>query len=135
MLDCISGQYIICLTNFIQLNRVLSHLEAYFKRFCNLLGAGNRRYIQTLIVLSKYFIKLLSNSSNNSANGTMTINEFLFSLDIDNINLVKLCQYVKESKIVHKVNKYHRIIFYDFWLAKDLPSLFLLQKTHGFQCQ
>jgi hypothetical protein len=33
----------------------------------------------------------------------MTINQFLFSLDIDNINIVKLCQYVKESNIIHKV--------------------------------
>jgi chromosome transmission fidelity protein 1 len=73
-------------------------------RFCNLLGAGNRRYVQTLILLSKSFIKLLSTASDNSTtNCTMTINEFLFSLDIDNINLVKLCQYMKESKIVHKV--------------------------------
>ncbi|KAJ4818356.1 ATP-dependent DNA helicase chl1 [Rhynchospora pubera] len=89
-----------------QLNQVLSHLEAYFKRFCNLLGAGNRRYVQTLIVLSKSFIKLLSGSSVNSTSSTMTINELLFSLDIDNINLVKLCQYVKESKIIHKVSGY-----------------------------
>jgi len=34
---------------------------------------------------------------------SMTINQFLFSLDINNINIVKLCQYVKESNIVHKV--------------------------------
>lgn len=34
---------------------------------------------------------------------TMTINEFLFALNIDNINLVKLLQYVKESNIIYKV--------------------------------
>ena len=38
-----------------------------------------------------------------SADHSMTINEFLFSLDIDNINLVKLCHYIKDSNIIHKV--------------------------------
>lgn len=31
------------------------------------------------------------------------LNEFLFSLNIDNINLVKLLKYVEESNIIHKV--------------------------------
>lgn len=35
---------------------------------------------------------------------SVAINEFLFSLNIDNINLVKLLQYIKESNIIHKVN-------------------------------
>lgn len=36
---------------------------------------------------------------------SMTINDFLFSLNIDNINFVKLINYVKESNIIHKVSK------------------------------
>ncbi|KAJ3694565.1 hypothetical protein LUZ60_010045 [Juncus effusus] len=102
--DCLTGMYNskVC---FGQLKRVLSHLEAYFSRFRNVLNAGNRRYIQTLTILTKSFLKLLRNSSN-CADRTMTINEFLFSLDIDNINLVKLCQYIKQSKIIHKVSGY-----------------------------
>ena len=35
---------------------------------------------------------------------SIAINDFLFSLNIDNINLVKLLQYIKESNLVHKVN-------------------------------
>lgn len=38
------------------------------------------------------------------SDSTMTINEFLFALNIDNINLVKLLQYMKESNIIHKVD-------------------------------
>jgi chromosome transmission fidelity protein 1 len=41
---------------------------------------------------------------NDSSNSSMAINDFLFSLNIDNINLVKLLQYIKESNIMHKVN-------------------------------
>ncbi|VAH03340.1 unnamed protein product [Triticum turgidum subsp. durum] len=87
-----------------QLRAVLSHLEAYLDRFQNVLGAGNRRYIQTLTVLTRSFLRcLISNEDCSSAVTSMTINKFLFSLDIDNINIVKLCLYLKESNIVHKV--------------------------------
>lgn len=40
----------------------------------------------------------------NSPDSTMSINEFLFALNIDNINLVKVLQYMKESNIIHKVD-------------------------------
>lgn len=47
-------------------------------------------------------MKLLAGDQNDSER-SMTINDFLFSLYIDNINLVKLHQYVKESNVAHKV--------------------------------
>lgn len=40
----------------------------------------------------------------NVLSDSMATNDFLFSLDIDNINLVKLLQYIKESNIMYKVN-------------------------------
>ncbi|KAK3140457.1 hypothetical protein QOZ80_5AG0401340 [Eleusine coracana subsp. coracana] len=90
-----------------QLKAVLSQLEAYLDRFHNVLGAGNRRYIQTLTVLTRSFLRVLINGQDSAcATTSMTINQFLFSLDIDNINIVKLCQYVKESNIIHKVSGY-----------------------------
>lgn len=102
----------------LQLERVHSQIGKYFERFRNLLGPCNRRYIQTLMVLTRAFLQFLhlENSEGDantccegvsgakSANdGSMAINEFLFSLNIDNINLVKLLRYIKESNIVHKV--------------------------------
>ncbi|XBJ08501.1 hypothetical protein VPH35_013790 [Triticum aestivum] len=94
------------------LRAVLSHLEAYLNRFQNVLGAGNRRYIQTLTVLTRSFLRcLISNEDCSSAVTSMTINKFLFSFDIDNINIVKLCQYLKESNIVHKVSGYANKLF------------------------
>ncbi|PVH61611.1 hypothetical protein PAHAL_3G076500 [Panicum hallii] len=90
-----------------QLKAVLSHLDAYLNRFHNVLGAGNRRYIQTLTVLTRSFLRVLTNNQDGASTlSSMTINQFLFSLDIDNINIVKLCQYVKESNIIHKVSGY-----------------------------
>ncbi|KAL1551550.1 RNA helicase [Salvia divinorum] len=96
-----------------QLKQLQSHLDGYFQRFCNVLGAGNRRYIQTLMIITRAFVRMLS-CDEKHVNGTdhpvpcdtMTINEFLFALNIDNINLVKLLQYVKESNIIYKVCGY-----------------------------
>ncbi|GFP99921.1 probable ATP-dependent RNA helicase ddx11 [Phtheirospermum japonicum] len=100
-----------------QLNQLKFHLDGYFRRFRNLLGPGNRRYIQTLMTLTRAFLEMLSDGSKavrhsdppcdadeikSASDSTMTINEFLFALNIDNINLVKLLQYMKESNIIYK---------------------------------
>lgn len=104
---------------FLQLETVHNHLEQYFGRFRNLLGPTNRRYIQTLMVLTQAFLRVLLNdkdgnlidsccdlaqASSIASDFTMAINDFLFEQNIDNINLVKLLKYIKESNIMHKVN-------------------------------
>ncbi|AQK84862.1 ATP-dependent DNA helicase DDX11 isoform X1 [Zea mays] len=104
--DSLSNMYNSKITSS-QLKAVLSCLDEYLDRFYNVLGAGNRRYIQTLTVLTKSFIRVLINNQDGASTmSSMTINQFLFSLDIDNINIVKLCQFVKESNIIHKVCGY-----------------------------
>ncbi|XP_059455898.1 uncharacterized protein LOC132186105 isoform X2 [Corylus avellana] len=104
-----------------QLENVHSHTVRYFERFRNLLGPGNRRYIQTLMVLTRAFLQILledasyvdvpqdtekASGANDASNSSMAINDFLFSLNVDNINLVKLLQYIKESNIMYKVSGY-----------------------------
>lgn len=108
-------------STMLQLEDVHYHVEKYFEKFCNLLGPGNRRYIQTLLVLTRAFLQILCNEKNTNYMGalqstekgsgediasdsSMAINDFLFSLNIDNINLIKLLQYIKETNIMHKVN-------------------------------
>ncbi|XP_076911662.1 uncharacterized protein LOC143569694 [Bidens hawaiensis] len=95
-----------------QLEVVNSCLEGYFQRFHNLLGPGNRRHIQTLLILTRAFIQTLCNKEDSSlvnssgSECSMCINEFVFSLNIDNINLVKLLLYIKDSNMIHKVSGY-----------------------------
>uniref|UniRef100_A0A453A0G5 Helicase ATP-binding domain-containing protein n=1 Tax=Aegilops tauschii subsp. strangulata TaxID=200361 RepID=A0A453A0G5_AEGTS len=109
--DSLTSMYNSKVTSSQVLRAVLSHLEAYLNRFQNVLGAGNRRYIQTLTVLTRSFLRcLISNEDCSSAVTSLTINKFLFSLDIDNINIVKLCQYLKESNIIHKVKYFFHYI-------------------------
>ncbi|KAM7255626.1 hypothetical protein ACFE04_008524 [Oxalis oulophora] len=103
----------------LQLQHVHSHIQKYFARFRSLLGPGNRRYIQTLMVLTRAFLqslqneegcatalKIAENGAKSASDFSMAINDFLFSLNIDNINLIKLVQYIKQSNIIHKVNGY-----------------------------
>ena len=106
-----------------QLEHVNSHIKQYLERFHNFLGPGNRRYIQTLLVITRAFLQILFNGKDtslvdpghdaekafgakNALDSSMAINELLFSLNIDNINLVKLLHYIKESNIIHKVIAY-----------------------------
>ncbi|CAI0423039.1 unnamed protein product [Linum tenue] len=108
--DSLINMYDAKVTSF-QLDLLYSHIEKYFTRFQNLLGPGNRRYIQTLMVLTRAFLRSLcvekdAVDSDNIFQTSVAINEFLFSLNIDNINLVKLLRYVKESNLIHKVSGY-----------------------------
>lgn len=89
-----------------------SEIERYHDRFRNLLGPGNRRYIQTLIVLTHAFLHTLLDDIGSASNSSMAINDFLFSLNIDNINLVKLVRYIKESNIVNKVKAQSYLFIY-----------------------
>jgi chromosome transmission fidelity protein 1 len=89
---------------------VKSLLSMYLSRFKAMLSAGNRRYIQTLLILIEAFLNRLTANDKSTelkeGNETvemLTINDFLFSLNIDNINMFKLCEYMKSSKIIHKV--------------------------------
>ncbi|KAF3793334.1 putative ATP-dependent RNA helicase DDX11-like protein 8 [Nymphaea thermarum] len=109
-----------------QLEHVGSTLRLYLERFQNRLGAGNRRYIQTIIIIVESFLQLLlggkviefDDTSPVKGNDrmvkekqfcdySMAINDFLFSLDIDNINFVKLMEYIKESNIINKVSGFN----------------------------
>ncbi|EOA34339.1 hypothetical protein CARUB_v10021859mg [Capsella rubella] len=106
-----------------QLDDIHCSIESYLGRFQNLLGAGNRRYIQILLILTRALLKPFTSDtilnsvnvgldnghpSNSNPCGacSMAIYDFLFYLNIDNINLVKLLAYIKESNIIHKVSGY-----------------------------
>ncbi|EPS74466.1 hypothetical protein M569_00277, partial [Genlisea aurea] len=106
-----------------QLKKLRSHLEQYSQRFSNLLGPGNRRYIQILKILVQAFIRTLCEDMEvpgergSPSRFVMSINEFLFALNIDNINLIKLSQYMKESHIIYKASFFMYVTGYGDKLA------------------
>ncbi|CAG7895106.1 unnamed protein product [Brassica rapa] len=132
-----------------QLEDVHSSIESYLGRFQNLLGAGNRRYIQTLLILIRALLKPLATTSDGNPNSgnsgldsgnpskskpcggcSMAINDFLFSLNIDNINLVKLLAYIKQSNIIHKVSGYGERVA---MLQKDPTAREEMSKLSSFR--
>ncbi|CAI5998177.1 unnamed protein product [Closterium sp. NIES-65] len=64
------------------------------------LGAGNRRYVLQLQVVARGIGAVIASAKQPRMQG---IDEFLFSLAVDNINLFKLHHYVQASNIAHKV--------------------------------
>ncbi|KAH7447640.1 hypothetical protein KP509_01G114900 [Ceratopteris richardii] len=112
-----------CQISATQLQQVEVLLNAYLGRFRERLGAGNRRYILTLLRLIKALLNRIASAAEvtdqsmtynlmndpnkgKSKGEILTINDFLFSLDVDNINMFKLWKYIKESNIVYKVSGY-----------------------------
>ncbi|BBG98991.1 RAD3-like DNA-binding helicase protein, partial [Prunus dulcis] len=85
------------------LEDVHSHIEKYFERFCNVLGPGNRRYIQTLMVLTRAFRQVFLKDDRSYGDSCRDTEK---ASGANNINLVKLLQYIKESNIMHKVSGY-----------------------------
>ncbi|XP_057854294.2 uncharacterized protein LOC131064226 isoform X2 [Cryptomeria japonica] len=158
LVDSVTNMYNSQITNF-QLQLVNSHIKGYFERFRNCLGAGNRRYIQMLLVLVQAFLQCLSDDKkkymsgrsandlvnvqspefdgNDSENGViMTVNEFLFSLEIDNINLVKLQRYMKESNIIHKASSYgekHLLLQSDYLQSQNSAGRLVSSALSGFR--
>ncbi|CAM6122599.1 unnamed protein product [Calypogeia fissa] len=119
LVDTVSNIYS-CQVSESQLKQVNAQLSEYLEKFRKRLAATNRRYIEMLLGIIRSFIRFLANSSDTHANPVvidganrasakgklMTINDFLFSLEIDNVNLFKIRKYIKESNIVHKVSSY-----------------------------
>ncbi|KAG0566399.1 hypothetical protein M758_7G058100 [Ceratodon purpureus] len=104
-----------CQVSATQLRQVSSQLSEYLEKFKNRLADSNRQYIETLLLLIKAFLDCLAVPEPGGLKGgqiggakskMLTINDFLFSLKIDGINLFKLRRYIKESNIVHKVSSY-----------------------------
>lgn len=99
-----------------QLQTSLVQLETYLSRYCMRLSPANRLKTQTLQTLGSSFVRLLSEST--SATGTesgvwrrglsgencWTVNDFLFSMNLDNINLFQLINWVHETKLAFKVS-------------------------------
>lgn len=93
-------------------------LQRYLTRYSNRLAGRNMFYLSQIQKCIKAMIDYLNDTSN--INSTihkahseeiqqqkhlvmMSINEFLFTLKLDNVNLYKLARYFKVSKLSHKL--------------------------------
>ena len=92
-------------------------LMAYFERFRTQLNPTNARNIQSLMRASEALSKAAGGGSiNTSTDGssrtqssqakTFSVNDFLFSTGLDNVNMFQLVRNVKQTKAVFKVAGY-----------------------------
>jgi hypothetical protein len=127
-----------------QLGAAATALAAYLDRFRTRLSAGNRRHLQTMLLLARSFLKAVDGASAspacsaasasasasastsaasasasastsaaaaaavaaNPVSRILRLNAFLFEAGIDNINLIRLQRYVRDSKVLFKVSSY-----------------------------
>ena len=121
--EAVHGAYGAVITGS-QIKAVKAMLVAYVERFHKRLAAGNLRHLRTLISLAKSMEKALDpsmmhhNARNvgvtGSSSGARTssgseikcLNDFLFGVGADNVNVFALTKYLRESKIAHKIAGY-----------------------------
>ncbi|XP_071951363.1 ATP-dependent DNA helicase DDX11-like [Antedon mediterranea] len=98
-----------------QFCRAYSQLSQYMEKFKSRLKAKNLMYIKQILQILGRCIKALGGKTNAPAEEQQlgpsnsklyTINDFLFSTEIDNINMFKIRKYCEKSMISKKLNGY-----------------------------
>ena len=107
-----------------QLTAASEQLNEYWEKFKARLAPGNARHIKTLLLLCRALHKRVDSAAvsrlgvaatppSSKGHGTsppvseaLRVNEFLFSLGMDNVNVYKLQRYVTESKVLFKAASY-----------------------------
>ena len=103
-----------------QLETSLEQLDMYLTRYCMRLSPENRLRTQTLQALGAAFVRALGTgrtgrigadnggsgvgSSKDEKDVCLTVNDFLFSIGMDNVNLFQLLRWMQEHKMAFKVS-------------------------------
>ncbi|CAH1268165.1 DDX11 [Branchiostoma lanceolatum] len=112
LVDTITGIHSVEITGG-QIARAYSQLTQYAQRYKSRLLAKNLRYIKQILHVLKHFIMCLGGKAGQSPEEPstgipkvhlQTINDFLFTAGMDNINLFKIQRYCEKSHISRKLN-------------------------------
>ena len=92
-------------------NRAISMIENYIERFKERLTADNLRVLKVLLSVAKRLVSVLTMSSaerekKSSVKKLSSLNNFLFSAKLDNVNVFELVRFLKQTKIAHKIAGY-----------------------------
>ena len=101
--DCINGMYTISLS-LSNINLLYGSFQRYFTKFQSRFSGNSSVSVKQLITILKAFKIFLTGQPKECR--ILELNEFLFQLSIDNINLFKLISFVKTSKICYKLVSY-----------------------------
>ncbi|RDD45928.1 putative ATP-dependent DNA helicase DDX11 [Trichoplax sp. H2] len=91
-----------------QLTEAMHLLQCYQDRYKKRLSARNLVFIKQLIYLLKCIVGIFTNTNNKTSPEKETSvyrsNDFLLSLNVDNLNLFKILRYCKRTSISKKLN-------------------------------
>ncbi|KAK9816819.1 hypothetical protein WJX72_005361 [[Myrmecia] bisecta] len=114
LVDAVNGAHS-ALVSRCQLAGAHAQLSSYHECFRARLAPGNSKHIQTLLQLAQSLLDGLTSPAgmtvgSGPARSTaasqlciQTVNEFLFSTGLDNVNMFRIGRYVKDSKVLFKV--------------------------------
>eukprot|EP00743_Colponemidia_sp_Colp-15_P010716 GILK01011837.1.p1 GENE.GILK01011837.1~~GILK01011837.1.p1 ORF type:complete len:858 (+),score=121.79 GILK01011837.1:230-2803(+) len=113
LVDAINRLYSITLT-YQQLAASLSQVSLYRDKYERRLKPKNLIYISQLVTILKTMLKFLTpaadgvsgvhRSQDEPTSQMVTINDFMFELRIDNVNLFNLLRYCKEAELAKKLH-------------------------------
>ena len=89
-------------------NRAISMIENYIDRFKERLTADNLRVLKVLLSVAKRLVSVLTMSSTEKEKKTnrkklSSLNDFLFSAKLDDVNVFELVRFLKQTKIAQKI--------------------------------
>ena len=119
-----------------QLQRSRTQLTTYLQKFRNRLKGKNRVYVTQVVRLMDSLSGYLEKKAtcNDAREGTIEVSELMSGKGVDQINLYKLMNYLRESKLARKVEGYAIYIDEQKDAKKDSRQATtpVLMHIHGF---
>ncbi|QDZ21842.1 DNA repair helicase [Chloropicon primus] len=108
--DAVNNMHSVVLS-LVQVKTAKRQVLVYYNRFKNMFSPTNGRNVQMILRLADALSKCFEAASREGQSSRIvTVNEFLSETGIDNINIFKLSEFVRESKLFFKVSGYSEVL-------------------------
>jgi chromosome transmission fidelity protein 1 len=107
LIDTITQIYTVPLT-VLKISQAHAQLSQYKDRYLDRLHPNNRQYIEKILYILSHLLKFmkLDTDANQPETEILTMNDFLYRTNFDNLNLFKIDKYLQNSDIIRKVNSF-----------------------------
>eukprot|EP00879_Flechtneria_rotunda_P018409 GHRR01019311.1.p1 GENE.GHRR01019311.1~~GHRR01019311.1.p1 ORF type:complete len:601 (+),score=184.42 GHRR01019311.1:196-1803(+) len=109
LLDAINGAHSTAVSAW-QLMSVQRSLTAYYERFRIVLNPSNAQHVKTMLQIAATLHSCLvspgsqgSSTTASTCGSVLSVNDLLFTANLDHINMFELARWVKDNKMAYKV--------------------------------
>jgi chromosome transmission fidelity protein 1 len=102
VIDAINSMHSITI-NSIELKATLMQLEKYYERYKSRLSGKNSLYIKQLKLVCEQLLKFRGLEENKKDSMLLGVPEYVEQLEIEHVNLFKLLNFLKETKLSNKL--------------------------------